>query len=83
MLGRRPPLTPLAQAVQGFPVPALVLLLGLALVVRIARRVQELVLVMTSLTTERAVPVPGSVRGIFEDLNALFCVYCEPCPSSD
>jgi len=38
---------------------------------------------MTSLTTERAAPVEGSVRGIFGDLNALFCVYYEPCSSGD
>ena len=83
MLGRCLPLTPLAQAVQNFPVLVLVLLLGPALVVRTARRVRALVSVMTSLTTERAVRVVDSVRGIFEHLNALFCVYCEPCSSGD
>lgn len=38
---------------------------------------------MTLLTKERVVPVAGSVRGIFEHLNALFCVYCESCSSDN
>lgn len=78
MLGRCLPQTPLRRVEQGL---VLGLLLVLHLVVPIPRRVQAPVSRMTSLTTERAVPVAGSVLETFEDLNALFCVCYEPCSS--
>lgn len=74
---------PLGRAVKGSPELVLGVLLVLALVVLVARHVRALVSVMTSLTAERVTLVVGSVHGIFEDLNAWVCVYCEPCSSGD